>query len=88
MRWNDEISNAHYLIISGNFNSKENGKLEFSFESIPYDKETELKESTEAHNIDPGYDELIKRGYYPGLPSVMKKFTEDGYKLFNRNKEE
>ena len=82
-----EISNAHYLIISGNLNSKENGKLEFSFESVPYDKETELIESEEAGNIDPGYDELLRRGYYPGLPDVMKNFIDKGYKLFNSGEE-
>ena len=84
----NEISNAHYLMLSGNLNDKENGNIEFIFESVPYDKELELKESEEANNIDPGYDELIGRGYYPGLPGVMKKFTEDGYKLFNTEKEE
>jgi len=83
-----EISNAHYLIISGNLNSKDNGKLEFSFESVPYDKETELIESEEAGNIDPGYDELLRRGYYPGLPDVMKNFIDKGYKLFNSGEED
>ncbi len=83
-----EISNAHYLIISGILNSKENGTIEFSFESVPYDKETEIKESEEAHNIDPGYDELLRRGYYPGLPNVMRNFVDNGYKLFNSEKED
>ena len=84
----DEISNAHYLIINGNLNDKENGKIEFSFESVPYDKETELKESEEAGNIDPGYDELLRRGYYPGLPKVMKNFIDKGYTLFNNKKDD
>ena len=84
----NEISNAHYLIINGNLNDKENGKLEFSFESVPYDKETELIESKAAGNIDPGYDELIRRGYYPGLPGVMKNFVDKGYKLFSSGEEE
>ena len=84
----DEISNAHYLIINGNLNDKENGKIEFSFESVPYDKETELKESEEAGNIDPGYDELLRRGYYPGLPNVMKNFIDKGYTLFNNKKDD
>ena len=84
----DEISNAHYLIINGNLNDKENGKIEFSFESVPYDKETELKESEEAGNIDPGYDELLRRGYYPGLPNVMKNFIDKGYILFNNKKDD
>lgn len=84
----DEISNAHYLIINGNLNDKENGKIEFSFESVPYDKEVELKESEEAGNIDPGYDELLRRGYYPGLPNVMKNFIDKGYTLFNNKKDD
>ena len=84
----DEISNAHYLIINGNLNDKENGKIEFSFESVPYDKETELKESEEAGNIDPVYDELLRRGYYPGLPKVMKNFIDKGYTLFNNKKDD
>ena len=80
-----EISNAHYLIINGNLNDKNNGNIEFSFESVPYDKETEIKESNELNNIDPGYETLLRRGYYPGLPNVMKKFIDDGYKLFKGN---
>ena len=78
----DEISNAHYLIITGNLNDKENGKIEFSFESVPYDKETEIEESNKAENIEPQYDVLLKTGYYPALPKVMNKIKNDGYKLF------
>lgn len=78
----DEISNAHYLIITGNLNDKENGKIEFSFESVPYDKETEIEESNKAENIEPQYDVLLKTGYYPALPKVMDKIKNDGYKLF------
>jgi protein phosphatase len=78
----DEISNAHYLIITGNLNDKENGKIEFSFESVPYDKETEIEDSNKAKNIEPDYDILLKTGYYPVLPKVMNKIKNDGYKLF------
>ena len=84
----DEISNAHYLIIRGNLDSRENGKIEFSFESVPYDKEIELKESEELNNIEPGYDDLLNRGYYPGLPGVMKNFIDKGYKLFSMEEED
>ena len=79
----DEISNAHYLIITGSLNDKEKGKIEFSFESVPYDKETELEDSIKAENIDPQYDVLLKTGYYPALPKVMDKIKNDGYKLFD-----
>lgn len=78
----DEISNAHYLIITGNLNDTENGKIEFSFESVPYDKESEIKESEQANNIESGYETLLRTGYYPALPNVMKKIENDGYMLF------
>lgn len=79
----DEISNAHYLILTGNLNDKNNGDIEFSFQSITYDKETEIMESNNLNNIELGYDILLKTGYYPGLPRVMKNISEDGYKFFN-----
>lgn len=82
---NVEISNAHYLIINGSLNDKNNGNIEFSFESVPYNKDIEINESNSLNNIDPGYETLLRRGYYPGLPNVMKKFTDDGYKLFKGN---
>ena len=79
---NHEISNAHYLILSGNLNDKENGNIEFYLESVIYDKETEIMESEKLNNIDPGYDNLLKNAYYPGLPNIMKAISEKGYKLF------
>jgi len=80
----DEISNAHYLILSGNLNDKNNGNIEFKFESITYDKETEIIDSKILNNIDPDYEKLLRCGYYPGLPNVMKKISENGYKLFKK----
>lgn len=77
-----EISNAHYLIINGNLNDKCNGNIGFNFESIQYDKETEILESNKLDNIDPGYEELLRYGYYPGLPNIMEKISQNGYKLF------
>lgn len=82
---NNEISNAHYLIISGNLNDKNNGNIQFSFESVTYNKEIEVLESTNEKNIEPGYDVLLNTAYYPGLPNVMKKISKDGYKLFSNN---
>lgn len=79
---NREISNAHYLILSGNLNDKENGNIEFNMESILYDKETEINESEKLNNIDPGYDTLLRNAYYPGLPKIMNSISEKGYKLF------
>ena len=81
----DEISNAHYLILNGNLNDKSNGDIDFIFRSVPYDKETEIIESNNLNNIDPGYDTLLRTGYYPALPRVMKKIAEDGYKFFDLN---
>ena len=77
----NEISNAHYLILRGNLNDKNNGKIEFSFESVPYEKENEIIESTQLGNIEDGYEELLRNGYYPGLPDVMNKISEKGFKL-------
>lgn len=79
---NVEISNAHYLILSGDLNDKENGNIEFKFESILYDKETEIIESKKLNNIAPDYDYLLRNAYYPGLPNIMESISEKGYKLF------
>ncbi len=81
----DEISNAHYLILTGNLNDKCNGNIEFSFQSVTYDKEKEIMESNKLNNIDPGYETLLKDGYYPALPNVMKKISEDGFQFFDQD---
>lgn len=81
----DEISNAHYLILNGNLNDRSNSNIEFSFQSVTYDKETEIIESNKLNNIEPGYETLLRSGYYPGLPNVMKKISEDGYNFFNQD---
>lgn len=78
----DEISNAHYLILTGNLNDRNNGKFQISFESVPYDKEKEIEESEKVGNIEQGYGVLLRTGYYPALPKVMKKIEHDGFKLF------
>lgn len=53
-----------------------------TIESIQYDKETEILESNKLDNIDPGYEELLRYGYYPGLSNIMEKISQNGYKLF------
>ena len=78
---------ATFLGVEDNLSGAEE-KIEFSFESVPYDKEIELKESEELNNIEPGYDDLLNRGYYPGLPGVMKNFIDKGYKLFSMEEED
>lgn len=77
----EEISNAHYLILTGNLNDINNGNIGYYFKSVVYDKDTEIKESNELNNIDYGYENLLREGYYPGLPNIMKKISENGYKL-------
>lgn len=79
--YNAEISNAHYLIITGSLNESNNTNISFSFESVPYDKEIEISDSRAAKNIDPDYENLLKKAYYPGLSRVMKRFLDRGYKL-------
>lgn len=78
---NVEISNAHYLILSGVLNDTRNGNIEFNFQSVTYDKETEIMDSKNANNIDVGYEELLRTGYYPGLPNIMKRIFENGFTL-------
>ena len=47
----NEITQAHYLIIEGVYNSKERSNVSFSFESVCYDIEKELKDNNEKNNI-------------------------------------
>lgn len=81
--YNDEVANAHYLIITGNLNDSINGSVSFSFESVPYDKESEISDSIAVNNIDSNYENLLRTAYYPELSGVMKKFLDRGYKFKN-----
>ena len=81
-----EISNAHYLILQGNLNDPKNAPISFQFESVPYDKEKEIKDSDSFHNVYSGYRELLEKGYYPDLDGIMEKFLKDGYQIFHSNK--
>ena len=83
-----EIANAHYLVLQGNLNDRENASIGFQFESIPYDKETEIEDSNRFHNVYSGYRELLEKGHYPDLDDIMKKFSEDGYQIFHRDENE
>jgi len=84
---NTEISNAHYLILSGNLNDRANGPIEFSFQSVTYDKETELEDAKVLGDVvSPGYEGVIRRGYFQGLPTVMKRFTDEGYKFIKKTR--
>lgn len=78
---NIEISNAHYLILNGVLNDIRNGNIEFNFQSVIYDKETEIMDSKNLNNIDVGYEELLRTAYYPGLPNIMNQIAEKGYTL-------
>jgi len=78
-----EITNAHYLIITGNLNDKKQGQISFDFVSVPYDKEPELQKDRELGNLIDGFERLIKKGYYLGLPGIMKMITDEGFILLD-----
>jgi len=79
-----EITQAHYLILEGDYNSKNKGDISFSFQSICYDIEKELADNNEENNTDlEVYQEELRVGKYRNVDRIKKTFIEKGYKLFN-----
>lgn len=78
----NEISQAHYIILEGEFGSTIQGKLNIEYKSVSYDKEFELADNQNNPEFDAYYNELTY-ATYRGLPKAMQKLKDDGYKLFN-----
>lgn len=78
----NEITQAHYLIIDGEFNSKEKGNISFSFESVSYDIEKELADNNEQNNMDlDDYKNELRFGKYRNIDRIKNVFLENGYKF-------
>jgi len=69
---------ANYLIISGNYNSKNiDEKISYELISIPYDIDKELKSNTD--NIEMlSYEEEIRNGKYRDMEKIYKSFEIRG----------
>ena len=78
----NEITQAHYLIISGEYNSKERRNVSFSFESVCYDIEKELVDNNEKNNIDlEDYKKELRLGRYRNIDRIKDIYIENGYKF-------
>ena len=76
----NEITQAHYLIVYGVYNSMEKGNIGFSFESVSYDIEKELEDSNENNNTDlEVYKSELRLGRYRNIDRVKNVFIENGY---------
>ena len=76
-----EMTNAHYLILEGKYNSMEKGSVSFSFESVPYDIEKELQDNK---GVNPDYDDYaseLRNAKYRDIQKVRKVIVEQGYQL-------
>lgn len=77
-----EITQAHYLIIEGVYNSKEKHNIGFSFESVSYDIEKELKDNEKYNNAElEDYKNELLLGKYRNIDRIKEVFIEKGYKF-------
>ena len=75
-----EITQAHYLIIEGKYNSKERNNVSFSFESVCYDIEKELEDNNETNNTDlEDYKKELRLGKYRNIDRIKNVYIENGY---------
>lgn len=76
----NEITQAHYLIVDGIYNSKEKGNVSFSFESVSYDIEKELADNNEKNNTDlEVYKDELRIGKYRNVGRIKDVYVENGY---------
>lgn len=69
---------ANYLIISGNYNSKDiDEKISYELVSVPYDIEKELASNIDNINMS-SYEEEIRNGKYRDMDKIYKSFEIRG----------
>lgn len=68
---------ANYLIIAGELNGREPGKLSYEFVDLPYDIEKELAANQD--NIDrEAYELELREGKYRNMDKIYQMYTEWG----------
>ena len=78
----NEITQAHYLILEGEFNLKKRANVSFSFESVCYDIEKELADNNEQNNTDlEDYKNELRFGRYRNIDRIKAVYIENGYKF-------
>lgn len=78
---NSETTNAHYIIIEGDYDSKEKSKFGIEFKSVPYDIESELLSN---EGLNPEFDAYkieLTEGRYRNMEVIQKSIIEQGYKI-------
>ena len=76
----DEITQAHYLIIDGVYNSRERSNVSFSFESVCYDIEKELLDNNDQNNTDlEDYKKELRLGKYRNVDRIKNVYIENGF---------
>lgn len=69
---------ANYLIISGNFDSKNiDEKISYELVSVPYDIDKELNDNNDNIEFE-SYKEEIKKGKYRDMPKIYNSFELRG----------
>jgi len=75
-----EITQAHYLIIEGEYNSKDRSNVSFSFESVCYDIEKELLDNNMKNNPDlEDYQLELRNGRYRNIDRIKSVYIDNGY---------
>ena len=77
----NEITQAHYLIIEGEYESKETGNISFSFESVSYDIDKELEDNKNRNTEFELYKNELKLGRYRNIERIKDVFVKNGYKF-------
>lgn len=76
----ENTTNADYLIIEGEINSKKHADIRFEFVSLDYDKESELKESRNNPELEKYSKELLT-GEFRNIKKYKNNFEESYYDI-------
>ncbi len=76
----ENTTNADYLIIDGELNSKKNDDIHFEFVSLDYDRNLELKESKDNPELE-NYSKELLTGEYRNVKKYKGNFDESYYDI-------
>lgn len=76
-----EITNAHYVVIEGEYGSKVNSKIDIQFVSVPYDIKKELESNVDINPEYENYKIELEQGRYRDNERIIKSFIDQGYDI-------
>lgn len=76
-----EITQAHYVVLEGEYNSKTPAKLDIQFKSVPYDIDKELQSNIDTNPEYDAYAIELTQGRYRNMERVNQSFIDQGYDI-------